>query len=77
MAGNIGVNHALMRMIKMSKTLVEVFAQERKDQLSKMIATLSPDELRTLRAIINGKLGRRTITKEQQDKMQTARGKKL
>ena len=60
----------------MSKTLVQVFAQERKDQLAEMVAPLPPDELRTLRAIINGKLGKRTITKEQQDKMQAARKEK-
>lgn len=33
------------------------------------------DELRTLRAIINGKLGKRKITPEQQAKMQAARQK--
>ena len=33
------------------------------------------DELRTLRAIINGKLSKRKITPEQQAKMQAARQK--
>ena len=33
------------------------------------------DELRTLRAIINGKLSKRVITPEQQAKMQAARQK--
>lgn len=37
------------------------------------IADATPDELRTLRAIINGKLGKRQITKEQQAAMQAAR----
>jgi hypothetical protein len=57
----------------MSKTLVEVFAQERKDQLAEIVADLPPADLRTLRAIINGKLSRRTITPEQQAKMIAAR----
>lgn len=36
----------------------------------------TPADLRTLRAIINGKLSKRTITKEQQDAMQAARVRK-
>lgn len=37
------------------------------------IAHATPAELRTLRAIINGKLSKRTISPEQQQKMQDAR----
>jgi hypothetical protein len=37
----------------------------------------TPDELRTLRAIINGKLSKRKINPEQQAKMQEARKRKV
>lgn len=40
------------------------------------LAGCSKEELRTLRAIINGKLGKREITPEQQAKMQEGRKKK-
>ena len=46
-----------------------------RDQLRAILSTLTPEELRTIRAMINGKLGRRTITPEQQEKMQAARKK--
>ena len=38
-----------------------------------ILATMPQDELRTLRAIINGKLSKRKITPEQQAKMQLSR----
>ena len=38
--------------------------------------TLTQDELRTLRSIINGKLSKRKITPEQQAKMQASRKRK-
>ncbi|MBT0665732.1 hypothetical protein KI809_15590 [Geobacter pelophilus] len=44
-----------------------------KEQLRELIEGLTDDDLRTLRAIINGKLGKREITPEQQAKMQEAR----
>lgn len=48
-----------------------------KTQLAALIAHVTDhDDLKILRAIINGKLGRRTITQEQQDRMQAARKKK-
>lgn len=46
-----------------------------KVNLSALLDGLSSEELRTLRAIINGKLGKRNITPEQQAKMQAARKK--
>lgn len=49
--------------------------KETKEQLSELIVGLPPADLFTLRAIINGKLGKRTITKEQQVIMQMARKK--
>lgn len=47
-----------------------------KDQLKDLITGLQDDDLRTMRAIINGKLGRRTISPEAQAKMQESRKKK-
>jgi hypothetical protein len=46
-----------------------------KSQLSALLDGLTPDDLRTLRAIINGKLGKREITPEQQTRLQEARKK--
>ena len=46
-----------------------------KSNLSALLDGLTPDDLRTLRAIINGKLGKRKITAEQQASMQEARKK--
>lgn len=46
-----------------------------KAPLSALIEGLSKEDLRTLRAIINGKLGKRNITPEQQAKMQASRKK--
>lgn len=46
-----------------------------KEELRARIEGLSEDELRALRAIINGKLSKRTISAEQQAKMQQARRK--
>lgn len=46
-----------------------------KVKLTALLDGLSSEELRTLRAIINGKLGKRNITPEQQAKMQAARKK--
>jgi hypothetical protein len=43
--------------------------------LSALLEGLSNEDLRILRAIINGKLGKRDITPEQQAKMQAARRK--
>jgi hypothetical protein len=47
-----------------------------KSELSSLLDGLSNEDLRTLRAIINGKLGKREITPEQQARMQTARKQK-
>ena len=44
-----------------------------KDQLRELLEGLTDDDLRTLRAIINGTLSKRTITPEQQAKMQAVR----
>ena len=46
-----------------------------KDKLRKLLEGLSIAELKTLRAMINGKLGKRTITPEQQARMQEGRRK--
>ena len=46
-----------------------------KKQLSALLVGLSKEELRTLRATINGMLGKRKISPEQQQKMQNARKK--
>lgn len=46
-----------------------------KEQLSRLLEGLSREDLRTLRAMINGRLGRRSISPEQQEKMQEARKK--
>jgi hypothetical protein len=46
-----------------------------KDDLRQLIEYLADDDLRTLRAIINGKLGKRKITAEQQAAMQAGRKK--
>jgi hypothetical protein len=47
------------------------------DELAQLVTyynnAYGADSLRTLRAIINGKLGKRAITTEQQEKMQLAR----
>jgi hypothetical protein len=47
-----------------------------KDELRKLITGLDDDNLRTLRAIINGKLGKRQITPEQQAAMQEGHKKR-
>lgn len=47
-----------------------------KDQLREMVEGLTDDDLRTLRAIINGKISKRKIGPEQQSKMQSARKRK-
>jgi hypothetical protein len=44
-----------------------------KDQLRELVEGLTDDDLRTLRSIINGKIGKRKITPEQQADMQAAR----
>ena len=44
-----------------------------KGQLNKLVEGLVETDLRTLRAIINGKISKRTITPEQQAKMQAGR----
>lgn len=44
--------------------------------LNRKIQGLPDDDLRTLRAIINGKLSKRIITPEQQRKMQASRDAK-
>jgi len=46
-----------------------------KAKLRKFIDSLSVEELKTLRAMINGKLSKRTITPEDQKKLQEARKK--
>lgn len=46
-----------------------------KSQLSALLDGLTPEDLRILRAIINGKLGKREITPEQQVRLQEARKK--
>jgi len=48
-----------------------------KDQLREMVEGLTDDDLRTLRAIINGKIGKRKIDPTQQAKMQAARKRKV
>jgi hypothetical protein len=47
-----------------------------KDELNAMLHGIPDADLRTLRAIINGKLSRRTITPEQQAKMIAAKDAK-
>ena len=49
---------------------------EVKDKLRKLLEGLTEAELKTLRSMINGKLGKRTITAEQQARMQDARKKR-
>lgn len=44
-----------------------------KDQLRELVEGLTDDDMRTLRAIINGKISKRKITPEQQTKMQAGR----
>lgn len=46
-----------------------------KSQLFALLDGLTPEDLRILRAIINGKLGKREITQEQQASLQEARKK--
>lgn len=46
------------------------------DQLRRLVEGLTEEDLRTLRAIINGKLSKRKISPEQQEKMQRARQSK-
>lgn len=46
-----------------------------KDHLRELLEGLNDDDLRTLRAIINGKISKRKITPEQQAKMQEGRKK--
>ena len=45
------------------------------DKLRKLLEGLTEAELKTLRSMINGKIGKRSITKEQQAKMQESRRK--
>ena len=47
-----------------------------KDQLRERVDGLTDDDLRTLRAIINGKISKRKIDPVQQAKMQEGRKKK-
>jgi len=44
-------------------------------KLRKFIDKLQPHELKTLRAMINGKLSKRTISPEEQAKLQAAKKK--
>ena len=46
-------------------------------QLRCLVSEMDDDTLRRLRAVINGKLGKREITPEQQAKMQEARKNKI
>lgn len=46
-----------------------------KESLAKRLHGLRPYELKTLRSMINGKLGKRTITQDQQAAMQKGRSK--
>ncbi len=48
-----------------------------KNQLRELVEGLTDDDLRTLRAIINGKLSKRQIDAETQAKMQAARKRKV
>ena len=48
-----------------------------KDQLRDLVRGLLDEDLRTLRAIINGMLSKRKIDPEQQAKMQAARKRKV
>ena len=48
-----------------------------KDQLRELLEGLTDDDLRTLRAIINGKISKRQIDPDQQAKMQAARKRKV
>lgn len=43
------------------------------DKLRKRLEGLTASELKTLRAVINGRLSKRSITPEQQAKMQNAK----
>lgn len=45
-------------------------------ELSNLVEDLNPAELKTLRAIINGKLSKRSISPEQQAAMQAGRKRK-
>ena len=46
-----------------------------KDKLRKLLEGLTEQELKTIRSMVNGKLGKRSITPEQQAKMQESRRK--
>ena len=48
-----------------------------KEQLRELLEGLADDDLRTLRSIINGKIGKRKIDPEQQASMQAARKRKV
>ena len=48
-----------------------------KEQLRELLTGMTDDDLRTLRAIINGKISKRKIDPEQQAKMQAARKRKV
>ena len=47
------------------------------DLVRQWLACFTPEELKTLRAIINGMLSKRKITPEQQAKMQAGRKRKV
>ena len=47
-----------------------------KDKLREFVDKLQPEDRKTLRAMVNGKLSKRTISPEAQEKMQDARRKK-
>lgn len=49
------------------------YIEHRKIELADMVSGFTQPDLVTLRSIINGKLGKRKITPEQQAKMQAAR----
>ena len=48
-----------------------------KSELRELVEGLTDDDLRTLRAIINGKISKRKIDPTQQAKMQAARKRKV
>jgi hypothetical protein len=52
-------------------------SRRKKARLSHLLEGLSREDLRTLRAMINGRLGKRSISPEQQEKMQEARKKAM
>lgn len=47
------------------------------EEIRAFVNKLTPDEMKQCRSVINGKIGKRKITPEQQQKMQESRKKVL